>query len=222
MSPNIRTAVVYGVTPVWVSALSDLAHTNGLDVVGATDKSELVLRLLDKHKPDLLVIEAPSGDDGDLSEIVHRIRLADQEVKLLVIGDGDGRDHIADAFAAGANVYVFKNADPDDVAAAMRQAFAQSFYVASAWIVPAQSANSNGSLNGHKVSLTRREFEVLQLVSEGHTNVAMASMLWVTEQTVKFHLSNLYRKLEVANRTEAARWARENGASMPPVEEGGG
>ena len=56
--------------------------------------------------------------------------------------------------------------------------------------------------------LTRRELEILRLVAEGHSNSQLARMLWVTEQTVKFHLSNIYRKLDVANRTEASRWAQ--------------
>jgi DNA-binding NarL/FixJ family response regulator len=59
--------------------------------------------------------------------------------------------------------------------------------------------------------LTRREIEVLQLVAQGASNKAVAAVLWVTDQTVKFHLSNIYRKLQVANRFEASRWARENG-----------
>ena len=58
--------------------------------------------------------------------------------------------------------------------------------------------------------LTRRELEILRLVAEGHSNAALAKMLWVTEQTVKFHLSNIYRKLDVSNRTEASRWAQLN------------
>ena len=45
----------------------------------------------------------------------------------------------------------------------------------------------------------------------GHSNAALARMLWVTEQTVKFHLSNIYRKLHVSNRTEASRWAQRHG-----------
>ena len=58
--------------------------------------------------------------------------------------------------------------------------------------------------------MTQREVEILLLVAEGHTNRAIARMLWVTEQTVKFHLSNIYRKLHVSNRTEASRWAQMN------------
>jgi len=59
--------------------------------------------------------------------------------------------------------------------------------------------------------LTRRELEILQLVAEGYSNSQLAKMLWVTEQTVKFHLSNIYRKLDVVNRTEASRWAHLHG-----------
>jgi DNA-binding CsgD family transcriptional regulator len=61
------------------------------------------------------------------------------------------------------------------------------------------------------VGLTRRELEILQLVAEGDSNAQLARMLWITEQTVKFHLSNIYRKLGVSNRTEAGRWAQLNG-----------
>jgi DNA-binding CsgD family transcriptional regulator len=59
--------------------------------------------------------------------------------------------------------------------------------------------------------LTLREREILQLVAQGHSNAKLAGMLWVTEQTVKFHLSNVYRKLNVANRTEASWWVQRNG-----------
>lgn len=61
--------------------------------------------------------------------------------------------------------------------------------------------------------LTRREVEVLELVSRGMTNRAVARTLWVTSETVKFHLSNVYRKLGVSNRAEASQWALDNGVA---------
>ena len=61
------------------------------------------------------------------------------------------------------------------------------------------------------VGLTRREREILQLVAEGNTNGQVAKVLWVTEQTVKFHLANIFRKLDVTNRTQASRWAHAHG-----------
>jgi DNA-binding NarL/FixJ family response regulator len=63
--------------------------------------------------------------------------------------------------------------------------------------------------------LTNRELEILKSVAEGHTNARIGRALWVTEQTVKFHLSNIYRKLGVANRTEASRYALVNGLFGP-------
>lgn len=68
--------------------------------------------------------------------------------------------------------------------------------------------------------LTRREVEVLGLVSRGMTNRAVARYLWVTSETVKFHLSNIYRKLGVSNRSEASQWALENGVADTGPEAG--
>jgi DNA-binding NarL/FixJ family response regulator len=64
--------------------------------------------------------------------------------------------------------------------------------------------------------LTARELEILRAVAEGHTNARIGRLLWVTEQTVKFHLSNIYRKLGVSNRTEASRYALVNGMVTLP------
>jgi DNA-binding NarL/FixJ family response regulator len=66
-------------------------------------------------------------------------------------------------------------------------------------------------------ALTLRELEVLRLVAAGSTNGEIARNLWVTEQTVKFHLSNVYRKLDVGNRTEASHYAHVNGLVSPPL-----
>ena len=68
-----------------------------------------------------------------------------------------------------------------------------------------------GSGSGHPGGLTDRELSILRLVAEGLSNLDIASKLYVTEQTVKFHLSNIYRKLDVSNRTEASRWAQVHG-----------
>ena len=64
-------------------------------------------------------------------------------------------------------------------------------------------------------SLTGRELEILQLVASGATNADIARQLWITQQTVKFHVSNVYRKLDVGNRTEACHYAHVNGLVTP-------
>ena len=101
---------------------------------------------------------------------------------------------------------MIKTAQPEDLSAAVRQAFEHSIYFAGT--TPAlQPAATVHSIDEASV-LTRRELEILQLVAEGKSNAQVGRTLWVTEQTVKFHLSNVYRKLDVANRTEASRWAQ--------------
>ena len=94
--------------------------------------------------------------------------------------------------------------------AAIRQTFELSIYLARpAPVAPAEPAER--ALPPDAPRLTRRELEILRLAADGHSNAQLARMLWVTEQTVKFHLSNIYRKLDVSNRTEASRWAQRHG-----------
>ena len=69
----------------------------------------------------------------------------------------------------------------------------------------------NESTVARAAGLTERELEIVKAVARGLSNKAISKELWVTEQTVKFHLTNVYRKLGVANRTEAARWAFSHG-----------
>ena len=125
----------------------------------------------------------------------------------------DDLEHIDAALEAGAVAYVVKTVHPDDFAAAIRQAFEHSIYLAGATAMPptVTAAAPSAPATDDWCGLTRRELEILQLVAEGHSNAQLARMLWVTEQTVKFHLSNVYRKLGVSNRTEASRYAMRRG-----------
>jgi DNA-binding CsgD family transcriptional regulator len=75
-------------------------------------------------------------------------------------------------------------------------------------LTPDRAADGEDRGRRRHPGLTRRELEILRLVAVGHAHAQLATMLWVTEQTVKFHPSNIYRKLDVSNRTEASRWAQ--------------
>jgi DNA-binding CsgD family transcriptional regulator len=94
----------------------------------------------------------------------------------------------------------------------IRQSFQKSLFLTTANYVPrAVATNGKNGKPPADSGLTPREREILSLVAEGYSNAQLARMLWVTEQTVKFHLSNIYRKLAVTNRTEASRWAQVHG-----------
>ncbi len=211
MSPSRseRTAVLIDPHPLWLEAVEQVIGRAGVRVVGTTTSAEEALELIEEHSPDVLVAEI-SRDEGPGEGISYLIRAREIQpgLKMIVLSTSNDPQHIDAAFAAGAAGYVLKSAHPEDVALAIRQAFEHSIYLADSRV----SAVSNGArpANDAASELTRRELEILQLVAEGHTNATLAKMLWVTEQTVKFHLSNIYRKLNVSNRTEASRWAQVN------------
>jgi DNA-binding NarL/FixJ family response regulator len=123
-------------------------------------------------------------------------------------------DAVGDAFAAGASSYVLKRTGSDDLATIVRQLFTPSVYHAPH---PDARRHLNGAVQLKATRLTRREREILSLVVEGRTNGEIARTLWVTEQTVKFHLSNIYRKLQVKGRTAAVEAARRRGLITNPL-----
>ncbi len=180
----------------------------GVEVLGKTTSPENALALIREHVPDLFVAElAAYGASFDESSFLHAVRERAPEARVIALSSASDPARISRSFLAGVSAYVIKTAHPEDFMSAVRQAFNRSFFLARA---PADAEEASTHQEETDL-LTRRESEILRLVAEGHTNGQMARMLWVTEQTVKFHLSNIYRKLEVANRTEASRWAQLRG-----------
>jgi DNA-binding NarL/FixJ family response regulator len=211
---NGRTAVLVDHHPLWLDAVSMVVGDLGLTVVGTATSGREGLALVTEHRPDVLVtgIQMPDGDIDGI-ELVRKGNEIVPGLRAIVLSVYDDSKHIDGALAAGAVAYVIKTAHPDDLRSAIRQAFAHSVYLPGSRPAAAQAAR----VATHDLpDLTRRELEILQLVAEGHSNTQLAKMLWVTEQTVKFHLSNVYRKLDVANRTEASRWAQLHGLLSPP------
>jgi DNA-binding NarL/FixJ family response regulator len=208
-----RTAVLFDPHPLWLDALESILGSIDVTVVGRTTSPEEVLELVEERQPDILICETGTLNGGlSGSALIRGCRQRLSTLRVIVLGASRNHGDIDAAFAAGALAYAVKTAHPEDVAAAVRQAFDHTIFLAR---TNGDSASSPlpvvGGREAESVSLTRREREILALVAEGHSNRQLARMLWVTEQTVKFHLSNIYRKLDVANRTEASRWAHTHG-----------
>jgi DNA-binding NarL/FixJ family response regulator len=210
-----RTAVVLDDQPLWMEALEQLLARAAVRVVGKATQVESALELVDELRPDVLIASTDAADmrDGGIRCIARAHERWPGLKSVVLAPDYDVRQ-IEAAFAAGASVCCIKRAAVDDLAVAIRQAFDHSIFLASSHGVhadPIRIAPTGVAPDDSVNVLTRREVEILRLVAEGHSNSTLAKMLWVTEQTVKFHLANIYRKLNVANRTEASRWAHLNG-----------
>jgi DNA-binding NarL/FixJ family response regulator len=206
-----HTAVLLDRQLMWLEAVEGVLERANVHVVGKATDIATAIAFVGDQKPDLFVTDVGGVEAGGTVDFDHLQAAHEQApgIKCIVLSSDDDTQKIEGALAAGAVAYVLKSAHPDDLASAVRQAFVQSIYLAhstvGAPIFPVTSSTAAAA------ELTRRERQILCLVAEGHSNAQLARMLWVTEQTVKFHLSNVYRKIDVANRTEAARWAQLHG-----------
>jgi DNA-binding NarL/FixJ family response regulator len=175
-----------------------LRQTAGFQVAGFVDGRGPIAGLLERHQPEVVLL-----DDMRLrSDALDRLReiatvLPDAQTVLLTTEMDD--EWVAQAFEAGARTVISKSVHPVALGTLLRE-------VAHGNIVH-RAAPPVQEHADQECPLTQRELEILRLVAEGQTNGTIARQLWVTEQTVKFHLSNTYRKLGVTNRTEASRYA---------------
>jgi DNA-binding NarL/FixJ family response regulator len=212
-----RTAILVDQHPLWLDTVEQVVSRVGVEVVTKTTHTTEALERLEETAPDLLIteIQAPDGEPDGIA-LLRQACERHSELKAIVLSMYDDPEHVDSAFAAGAVAYVLKTAHQDDLTSAIRQAFEHSIYLATG--MPRSPVPARPAVPEDSPGLTRRELEILQLVAEGHSNAELARMLWVTEQTIKFHLSNIYRKLDVSNRTEASRWAQLRGLlSSPPA-----
>jgi DNA-binding NarL/FixJ family response regulator len=182
-----------------------LEEADGFDVVAETNNGAQVLPLVSKTNPDLALLDMRMpGMDG--LTCLDRIRERHPNVKVVILSVSTDPDVIQDVLNRGASAYIVKSVNPVDVPSALRQALEGSVFNAIG-LPEKQVADTAAKAAG----LTERETSILKALARGLSNDAIGKELWVAEQTVKFHLTNIYRKLGVSNRTEATRYAYENG-----------
>jgi DNA-binding NarL/FixJ family response regulator len=176
-----------------------------IEIVGEASSGAQVLPLVARTSPDLLLLDLRLPELDGL-EVLELMRETHPQVRVAMLSVHSDPAEIAATLQRGACAYILKSVAWADLGAAIRQAFSGSFIsVGPAVEDAAAEASSNGA------GLSSREVEILQGVARGLSNRAIASELWLSDQTVKFHLHNVYRKLGVSNRTEAARYAYEHG-----------
>jgi NarL family two-component system response regulator LiaR len=178
-----------------------LAGFDDIDVVGEASSGEGALELVGSLSPDVVVIDVVMPGMGGI-EAIRRLRQANSTLGIVALSSFSDGDRVREAVEAGANGYMVKSVDADSLARAVRSARAgQGAF--SPEVTEALTARPTPSAEA-LASLTVRETEVAELVSEGKTNAEIANMLDLSIFTVKNHVSNVLMKLHVQSRTEAA------------------
>jgi len=181
-----------------------LERAGGFEVVGEAVNGVQVLPLVRRLKPELVLLDLRMPQMDGLT-CLAKIRKEFPDVKVAILSVSQDPGLIQTALKRGASAYIVKSIDPDDLAAALRQALDGNVFTT------AGVTEDPGERAARDAGLTDRELVIVRAVARGLSNEAIAKELWVAEQTVKFHLTNIYRKLGVSNRTEAARYAFEQG-----------
>lgn len=173
---------------------ADLAAAGALVVAGAVD---------------VVVLDADAVPPASVVSDVEHLRRVREDVRVIVLLADEDHELISTLLDAGATSCVSKSVYPSDLGAVIRQAARGTVFHRPDALVTSEMATATPGrkLDNGDPALTRRELEVLRMARDGVGNKEIARDLWITEQTVKFHLSNVYRKLGVSNRTRASRVA---------------
>ena len=187
-----------------------LEGAGDLEVVGEARTGSQVLPLIGRTNPDVVLLDIRMPEMDGLT-CLELIRKRHPNTKVVILSVFSEPEQIQLALRKGASGYIVKSINPQDLPSAIRQAVEGTVYHPLG--LPEQTEDTTAKAAG----LTEREIVILKAVAKGLSNQAIGKELWVTEQTVKFHLTNIYRKLNVANRTEAARYAYQHGLVESPL-----
>jgi DNA-binding NarL/FixJ family response regulator len=183
-----------------------LATTDDIELVGTASNGNEAIDAVARLHPDVVLMDL-SMPELDGVEATRRISADHPSSRVLVLTSFSDQTRILDALSAGADGYLLKHAEPDDIADAIRAVHnGESPLDPKAARVLVDSRRAGRDIP----QLTDREREVLLLVRDGLANKQIARRLGIAERTVKAHLTSVFQRLGVTDRTQAALWAREH------------
>jgi DNA-binding NarL/FixJ family response regulator len=202
----IRVLVVEDHPVVRSGLLQLLGDVEEVDVVGAASGGQEAVTLASSERPDVVLMDLEMPDlDG--IEATRRIRAADPDINVVVLTAFSDRERILDAIDAGAVGYLLKDAEPHELVRGL-EAAARGESPLSPKAAQALVAARAG--RGAPEQLTPREHEVLSLLADGLPNKLIARRLEISEKTVKAHLTSIFQRIGVTDRTQAALWAHRH------------
>lgn len=176
----------------------------GMQCVGeAASRSEARAQIAHKN-PDVIVVDL-NLPDGSGFDLIAWARSISKSIGIVVLTLNEEETFLLAALTAGASAYIVKSAPISDVIAAIKHSYASPLSFSAKGLSDAIKHKKDQS------GLTARELDVLALLPSGGRNRALAAELFITEATLKTHLSSIYRKLAVTNRVQAVAVSRKRG-----------
>lgn len=196
--------------------LAELLEQRGaITVAGIAGNAADALSLLAEARPDVVITDLNMPPQGGLS-LLRQLRADGWHGPVLILTVSDDEEDLSAALQAGAKGYLLKDMEPDDVVDAVQRAVRGETVVAPAMTLKLVNLLQGGTTTSKAETLkllTAREHEILQQLSQGLSNKAIARVLDISHDTVKLHVKHILAKLNLTSRVEAAVFAVEQKAA---------
>lgn len=184
----------------------------GIDIVAVAADGLEALKAVETHQPDVVLLDINMPNMNGI-ECLKAIKLNHRKVKVIMLTIHEDSEYLIKTINIGAEGYVLKDADVSSLVKAIHRVVEGEIYIHPTLSgVLIRSYNKKDSSDGEELfgGLTRREYEVICLISKGFNNKEIAQELFISEKTVKNHVSNIFKKIKVNDRTQAALYAIKN------------
>lgn len=209
MQPKIKVMIVDD-HPLMRQGLKKILEIEpDLQVVGLAEDGEVALRKAMEIKPDVMLLDINMPHMNGI-QALRRIKDIGLSVKVIMLTIHEDQEYLRETLNIGANGYVLKDAETESLVRAIRNVNDGQNYIhpSLADELVKDYRSIDGRLGDEETDkLTRREFEVIALIADGLNNKEIAEKLFISEKTVKNHVSNIFKKINVNDRTQAAIFA---------------
>ena len=185
-----------------------LANEEDIDIVGTADDGAAAVELVAQQEVDVVLIDLSMPVMDGIEATRRIVEAHDGNVRVVVLTSLSAREEIMAALDAGASGYLLKDAEPEELLAGVRAAARGDAPLAPRAAKEVLSARAEERT---QPELSAREMEVLELVARGLPNKLIARELQISEKTVKAHLTQVFQRIGVTDRTQAALWAKDRG-----------
>jgi DNA-binding NarL/FixJ family response regulator len=214
-SDSIKVMLVDDHEVVLEGLIRILEKQGGIQIVSVAGSAEEALEKLERFPPDVIVVDIQlPGMNG--IELIKRIKKSHPEIEAITLTVFDDEQFARQAIKAGAIGYVIKDAAKDELVKAVRSAAKGETLISTSVArklideMTEPAAKKKKKAEGFE-GLSQREVDVIKLMAKGHNNRQIADLLYISEHTVKVHIRNIFRKIDVTDRTNAVLWAIDRG-----------
>lgn len=178
-----------------------------LEVIGQASDGEEAIKKAQELKPDIILLDINMPKLNGINTL-RKLKDIDTTTKVIMLTFYEDREYIFETLNLGVNGYILKDAESESLIKAIRDVYNGSSYIhPSIAMEVIKKTENKDNHEEEKSKLTKREYEVLILIAEGLNNRKIADRLYISEKTVKNHVSNIFKKIKVNDRTQAAIYA---------------